>query len=172
MPELSWQAREPEAEAAADWWASRLGNCHHDTVGLDAPRRALTVADMETAIEMNLRVKRGKYDDNQVAVFQIALSVVLADHLATCTQGYASSRSHCSTGRHVVFCDWDPDGTLVRAAERAGIDLDSDDLPRKTTMIIKPGETIQVSEGYGAPYITIWPPDAAARELADRERLP
>src|ERR1035441_9595277 len=47
--------------AAAAWWASRLGNCHHDVVGLSAPNRQLTAAGMDLAISMNLEAVRGKY---------------------------------------------------------------------------------------------------------------
>jgi hypothetical protein len=52
--------------------------------------------------------------------------------------------------------DYDPDDLLCAAADRAGIDMHSRELPVKTYMIFRDGEVI-VSEGYGAPYEALWP---------------
>jgi hypothetical protein len=140
--------------AAAAWWASRLGNCHHDVVGLSAPDRQLTAAGMDLAISMNLEAVRGKYSAGQAAAYRQALEEVIGEHVRDCRPPTCGGK-YVGHGRHVFNCDYDPDETLCRAAERAGIDLDSRDLPAKTFMILK-ADSVTVSEGYGAPLETIW----------------
>lgn len=141
--------------AAAAWWASRLGNCLHDPIGLDAPNRQLTVNDMEWVIQLNLQTQRGKYSPEQVQVYQIELDRVIREHLRGCPGTGECGKVYVGHGEHRINCDYDPDETLSAAAERAGIDLDSSDLPCKTTMILAI-KSITVKEGYAAPWVTIW----------------
>lgn len=152
--------------AAAAWWASRLGNCHHDVVGLSAPNRRLTVADMELAISMNLETVRGKHSAGQVESYRQALEGVIGEHVAGCTPPICGGK-HVGRGRHVFDCDYDPGETLCVAAERAGIDLDARDLPAKTFMILT-ADSVTVSEGYGAPLETIWQKAGAGAAAASR----
>jgi hypothetical protein len=158
MSETIAPPREAIAAAAA-WWASRLGDCHHDAVGLNAPNVRLTVEDMETAISENITTMRGKYSAEEQELFRIALEDAIAAHLRgeePATSGTRRSAVRYSNHEDVVYCDYDPDETLIAAAEAAGIDLDSRDLPRKTTMIFSNSRVI-VSEGYAAPFVAIWP---------------
>jgi hypothetical protein len=141
--------------AAAAWWASRLGNCHHDPIGLDAPDKALSVDDMQWVIEMNLQAKRGKYDPGQLERYRAALAEAIWEHLRGCPGAGTCGGRSVGPGRHTIACDYDPDQTLCSGAARAGIELDSLDLPCKTTMLLQ-ADSITVSEGYGGPWMTIW----------------
>lgn len=122
----------PESRAAAAWWASRLGNCHH-SVGMRG------VTEMSETIRLNAE-RQNTYDDETRDLFcqhlELLIDVLPPD------------------GRRAVRVDWEPDKTLQAAAERAGIDLGLYDLPVKTSMLIEDGE-IRVKEGYGARWLTI-----------------
>jgi hypothetical protein len=160
MTEAIAPPREAIAAGAA-WWASRLGNCHHDSVGLNAPRRRLTAEDMEAAIYENLATVRGRYSTEEAARFRIALEDAIAAHLRGEEPVTSGTKRHAPRyGNHqdVVYCDYEPDETLIAAAEAAGIDLGRRDLPVKTDMVFS-NTRVTVSEGYGAPDVTIWPED-------------
>jgi hypothetical protein len=132
----------PGSRAAACWWASRLGRCHHVTGSMR------TVSGVQANIAENLVTQTG-YDDDQRDRFAAELEQLI-DAL---TPGPWHGDSV------VVRVDWDPDKTLDAAATRAGLNLacglGRHDLPLKTTMLIEPGR-IRVKEGYGAAYVEIW----------------
>ena len=156
MSEATEQVTREAIAAGAAWWASRLGNCHHDVVGLNAPNRRLTVEDMELAVSMNAGTVRGKYSPEEAGRFRVALETAIDAHLRGVLPVQQRRHPRYDNHQDVVSCDYDPDNTLCAAAEAAGLDLDSRDLPAKTMMIFRDSKVI-VSEGYGAPYVTIWP---------------
>jgi hypothetical protein len=130
--------------AAARWWASRLGNATHD-VGMG------NASEMDLTIMLNLDTVRGSRTQAEQERFRAALEAVIGEHLREC----ATCGNPGGGVYHKVRVDYDPDDLLFAAAERAGIDMHSRELPAKTYMIFRDGEVI-VSEGYGAPYETIW----------------
>lgn len=130
-------------EAAATWWASRLGNATHN-VGMG------NVSEMELTISLNLDTIRGSRTEAEQERFREALEAIIAEHLRDCDTCAFAVPDH-----HVVKVDYDPDELLFAAAARAGIDMDSRELPAKTTMVFR-GGSVRVSEGYGTPYVTIW----------------
>lgn len=158
-------------QASAAWWASRLGNCHHDPVGLNSPNARLTVDDMEWAVLLNVSTVRGKYSAGEQDAYRQALEGVITDHLRDCA-GPDCHGKRRGDGRHVFECDYDPDAVLCAAAERAGISLGSRDLPMKTFMIFE-ADSVVVSEGYGAPFEVVWrrqvPADTSAGLAFTRE---
>src|ERR1700722_6734181 len=88
--------------AAAAWWASRLGNCHHDPIGLDKPDKPVTVGDMEWVIEMNLQAERGKYGPAQVERYRLALGEVIWEHLRGCPGTGTCGGMSVGPGRHRI----------------------------------------------------------------------
>lgn len=123
----------PEIEAAADWWASKLG------VG----RCASGAADVAAART------RGKRSFEEVATFRAALLDTLEARMAPLwdTPNGASRRT--------VRVDYDPDPALADAAAAAGLELKYGELPIKTVMWIDPG-VVTVKEGYGAQRTLAW----------------
>ena len=134
---------ETPAATAAAWWASRLGDATHH-VGMG------NVSEMELTISLNLDTVRGSRTPQEQERFRQALEAVIGEHLRDCDTCALAVPDH-----HVVKVDYDPDDFLCAAADRAGIDMSPRELPAKTTMIFRP-DSVKVSEGYGAPYVTIW----------------
>jgi hypothetical protein len=131
--------------AAARWWASRLGNATHNA-GMG------NASEMDLTIMLNLDTARGSRTPAEQERFRVAFQEVLAEHLREC----ATCGNPGGSIWHKVRVDYDPDDLLCAAAERAGIDMRSRELPAKTMMLFRDGEVV-VSEGYGAPYETLWP---------------
>jgi hypothetical protein len=133
-----------QAATAAAWWASRLGNATHDA-GMG------NASEMDLTIMLNLDTVRGSRTPAEQERFRVALEAVIGEHLRECaTCGNAGGEVY-----HALRVDYDPDDLLCSAADRAGIDMRSRELPVKTLMIFR-AEHVIVSEGYGAPYLTIW----------------
>lgn len=143
MTEEQGSAAAPAATAAA-WWASRLGNATHNA-GMG------NVSEMDLTISLNLDTIRGSRTPHEQERFRVALEAVIGEHLRDCATCATSVPDH-----HVIRVEYDPDKLLFAAAARAGIDMESRELPVKTFMIFRP-ESVTVSEGYGAPLVTIWP---------------
>ncbi len=119
--------------AAARWWAAELG-------GTPPTPGSLT----------ELVARKVPFADEDRDRFRAALETSIAEHLRDCPGCVGMSH-----GRHNVRMGYDPDAVLRAAAEKAGIELLFGDLSRKTAMIFEEG-AISVSEGYGAPYGTVW----------------
>jgi hypothetical protein len=133
------------AEVAAAWWASRLGNATHN-----AGMRG--VSEMELTVMLNAGTVRGSRTAEEQERFRAALEEVIGEHLRDCP-----GCKWMPSGEHRVKVEYDPDDLLYAAAERAGIDMDSRELPVKTVMLFQGGE-ILAKEGYGSPYEVIWKP--------------
>jgi hypothetical protein len=108
------------------------------------------VSEMDLTISLNLDTVRGTRTPEEQERFREALEAVVGEHLRDCGTCAFTVPDH-----HVVQVDYDPDEMLSAAAARAGIDMRSRELPVKTTMVFRAG-SVRVSEGYGAPYVTIW----------------
>jgi len=128
--------REGIAVAAA-WWASRLGTVPDD---MSAPNP-------------------DRYSAEEIERFRLALETAIAAHLrgeVPVLLAHPNRAVRYSNHGDVVYFDYDPDDTLCAAAEAAGITIGWTSLPRKITMIFRESE-VTVSDGYGAPYVAIWP---------------
>jgi hypothetical protein len=108
------------------------------------------VSEMDLTISLNLDTDRGSRTPQEQRLFREALEAGIAEHLRDCGTCAVAVPDH-----HVVKVDYDPDDLLSGAAARAGIDMESRELPCKTTMVFRAG-SVRVSEGYGSPYVTIW----------------
>jgi hypothetical protein len=108
------------------------------------------ISEMDLTISLNLGTVRGSRTPAEQERFREALEALIGEHLRDCGTCAFAVPDH-----HVVSVDYDPDELLFAAAGRAGIDMESRELPAKTIMVFRNG-SVRVSEGYGSPYVTIW----------------
>lgn len=137
----------PEAAAAAEWWAGRLGHARQD-IGTRDPDQAAFVAFASAAGRT--------FTDEQREAFRRELEGTVEEHLRKwgC---WEPEQPRLGSALRCFGVDYGADPVLTDAAERAGIHLRTLDLPLKTVMWVNPGE-VSVSEGYGAEPVTIWRP--------------
>lgn len=148
-------APRPEAEAAAAWWASRLGNATHDVGGREPGER------QNSAFAFAVTALAGRtFSDEQREAFRRELADGIEQHLrkwetGTFEGGWRPGEPRWGSANRSFGCDYGPEPVLREAAERAGITLKSIDLPMKTCMQVNPGE-VRVGEGYNAPFADAW----------------
>ncbi len=127
---------------AAAWWAARLG----------------------TVPEREHDPQPSRYSDEERERYRVALETAIMAHLRG-EEPEPDSRLQLaprySYSENVLRFDYDPDWTLCRAAEAAGITLGWRCMPGKTTMILEESE-IRVSDGYAAPWLAVWTAAAAS----------
>ena len=140
----------PEAEAAAAWWASRLGNATHDAGKHDPSARRLS-ADLALFGALLGRT----FSDEQREAFRRELAAAIEDNLAADPDGWRPEDPNWGSYCRAIHIDYGSDPVLTTAAERAGISLKTLDFPIKTCMWINPGH-VKVREGYGADVVTVW----------------
>ena len=125
------------AKRAARWWAGRLRGQSKLDNG-DQSETGGMVWAMATMLQQTEKDNRAP---EQIDAFEIALTDVLIEN---------ESRIQFSG----FGVDYHPDWILSRAAERAGVDLGMVSLPWKTYMHIR-GDSVRVSEGYGADFVDV-----------------
>lgn len=152
----------PRAEAvhAANWWASRLGNAepHVTDSRDDAERETQAVAVFASSFSRT-------FTDQQRTAFARELAPLIEAHLRENETGIwegAWRRDDPKRGSAIrdVSIDYAAHPVLRQAAEAAGIELKTLDLPLKTVMWINPGEVI-VAEGYGSDGVDVWRGEAS-----------
>ncbi|MHC3474674.1 hypothetical protein ACYF6T_39105 [Streptomyces sp. 7R007] len=136
----------PEATAAANWWADKLaGPARHD-VGSGAEESS-AIANTMSALVQRQRSQA------QIDAFREALAEDIEQHLGT--YGWLPDHPEFGSYMRAVMVDYGPDPVLAGAAEKAGFELRTLDLPMKTVMWINPG-IVKVSEGHSAKPVVIW----------------
>ena len=148
----------PEAEAAAAWWASRLGNATQDLGQRDPAARRMS-AD---AFALGALLGR-TYTAEQVDVFRRELAVTIEEHLRQWEappfeDAWNPDEPQRGSALRSFGCDYHPEPVLANAADRAGIKIGSLDLPMKTVMWVNPG-IVRVSEGHSGDVVTVWESD-------------
>ena len=139
----------PEAKAAAAWWASRLGRASHD-LGTREPGEAASTAFAGFASA----VLGDRFTDGDRDAFRRELALAIEDHLAS--SSWRPDEPRWGSAIRAIMVDYGPDPVLKQAAQRAGLELKTLDLPLKTVMWVNPGQ-VSVGEGYNAPPVVIWP---------------
>ncbi len=142
----------PEAEAAAAWWASRLGNARHDLGRRDPDARRKTAETALFGALMARAFTSGQREAFRREVAAAVEAVIAAD--AEAGHWRPENPRWGSAGRSICV-DYGPDPVLRDAAARAGIALGPLDLPLKTCMWVTPGRG-SVREGHGAETVTVW----------------
>lgn len=122
---------------AVQWWSDKLrGRPHHDNG--DNSRSSILAcmfADMATT----------SVNEEQLRVFEKCL----ADRLETRYDQYIEGQVR---GSYPLYCDYGPGIDLAESAKEAGIPTVN--FPFKTGMrILK--DRVEVSDGYGRPYVEI-----------------
>lgn len=131
-------------EAAAQWWATVIKNPKFDALGGER-NESMEFAQML----MLLGNRRAPAIDTER--FRLALIERI--------------RAASPLDRRILSVDYGPCEILDNAARAAGIVDASFTFPVKTMMWLDP-DRVRVSYWYGAPRVTIWPP-----EQVDAERL-
>ena len=124
---------EKMARAAAHWWAQKIdGNIHHD----NGDRNEASVL---AGIFADILAKPAGNDELQAFEDNLTRRIMTEESYRWYNFG----------------CDYGPDAILCDAAKDA--DVDTYNFPWKTRMHIRPDEgIIEVSEGYQAPWVTIY----------------
>ncbi|MFF9310116.1 hypothetical protein ACF1BS_04310 [Streptomyces sp. NPDC014748] len=133
----------PEARAAADWWAARLARPARHDVG-DVQANAVTNA--VSALVQRQRTQA------QIQAFREALADEIERHIE---HGWQPENPDFGSYMRTIGVDYGPDPVLADAAEKAGFELKTLDLPMKTVMWIDPG-VVKVAEGHSAQPVVIW----------------
>jgi hypothetical protein len=132
----------PEALAAAAWWAGKLAAAEeHD----DITSQPVTM----------FRWPRRRYSAQQVESFRAALAELFEAHIAEPLHGWRPEDPAWGRGFRSITTGYGLHPCLLDAAEAAGIEVDSSDLPMETTMWIDPG-CVRVGWGRGAAPVVVW----------------
>jgi hypothetical protein len=142
----------PEAEAAAAWWASRLGNATHD-LGQRDPDARRKSADAALVSALLGRT----FTDDQREAFRRELAAVIEENLQSDRERdhWRPGEPQWGSGGRAIYADYGPAPECRRAAGLAGLSLKTLDLPLKTCMWVNPGH-VKVREGHGAEIIAVW----------------
>lgn len=145
----------PEAVAAADWWASKLGHATF-CIGNRTPGERDSTAFALAASAMSGR----GFTDEQVDAFRREGAKAIEEHLRRWETGHHAGswrpeEPQWGSALRVIAIDYGSDPVLRDAARRAGFELKTLDLPLKTVMWINPG-IVRVAEGYGAEPVVLW----------------
>jgi hypothetical protein len=139
----------PEAVAAAAWWAEQLAAkaVRHDVGDDTANILSNTVAGL---------VRRQR-DQAQIDAFREALAEEIDQHVER--YGWRPGQPHFGSAMRAIMVDYGPDPVLADAAEKAGFELKTLDLPMKTVMWINPGR-VEVAAGYRSAPVVVWEAEA------------
>ena len=129
-------------EAAAQWWATVIKNPKFDALGGERDE-SMELAQMM----MQLGNRRAPAIDTER--FRLALVERI--------------RGASPAERRIISVDYGPCPILDDAARMAGVLDTSFTFPVKTMMWLD-AECVRVSYGYGAPRVTIWPPERAGEK--------
>jgi len=121
------------ANKTAQWWADQLSNA---SVKLDNG-----TDDINLLAVLSLCGDKPTYSKEQIEKFRL--------NLAQYAEAEIIRRGSCQ-----IAVDYNPDDTLIEAAEMAGIKLGGQDLPWKTWTLSKPDKVI-LSHGYAAPQVEL-----------------
>jgi BTG family len=158
------QQPRPEAIAAADWWAAKLGHATHILGRPDDPSvgTAMIMANAATGLASRT------YTDEQRDRFRVAAAERIEAHLQRYTEQWPFEGSwdpaepFRGAALRTIHVDYGPDPILLDAADQTGIIIGMLDLPMKTVMWVNPG-LVEVAEGYGVERVVVWraaiPPD-------------
>jgi hypothetical protein len=136
------------ARTMAQWWGDQIrGDAHHDNGDHD------NLASVFAGILADSMNKQA--DESQADKFVNILTEKILEQ----------SKKNPYTLRHLLDCDYGPSKFLSDAAKEAGISPNN--FPWKTCMGILEKDDgtvdIQVSAGYRAPWIKIWPKEGEAK---------
>jgi len=121
------------ANKTAQWWANQLEN---SSVKLDNG-----TDDINLLAVLSLCGPKPTYSKEQIEKFRSNL----AQHIESEIKEWGNCQ---------IAVDYNPDDTLIEAAEMAGIKLGGQDLPWKTWTLSKPDKVI-LSHGYAAPQVEL-----------------
>jgi hypothetical protein len=147
----------PEATAAADWWAGKLGHATHVIGRPDDPSVGVSTVLANAATAIAGRT----YTDGQRAAFRAALAERIEAHLRRYTEQWPwegcwdPAEPRRGSAMRPIHCDYGPDPIILDAADQAGVKVTMLDLPMKTVMWVNPGR-VEVAEGYGAEPAVVW----------------
>lgn len=131
----------PEAIAAAHWWACKLAQAaEHEDI---------------TSRPVTYRRPRHLYTAQQADAFRAHLAEVFERHLAEPLHGWRPEDPAWGRAFRSITTGYGLHPFLREAAEAAGIEVDSSDLPGETTMWIDPG-CVRVGWGHGAAPVVVW----------------
>ena len=118
------------AEAAADWWAGKLGTLNQDN-GID---------NKESMILYSLLSMMQAPKEDVTIAFKEDLTLAIVDELM-------------AYGRCNLYVDYAPEGILGEVAAKHNVSRWA--FPCKSSMQITP-EKVEASDGYQHPYVTIY----------------
>ncbi|MFF8406933.1 hypothetical protein ACF06P_35560 [Streptomyces sp. NPDC015684] len=136
----------PEAIAAAAWWAQTLAK----PVRHDLGRGAATQSTLANSVAALVRRQRSLAE---IEAFRDALADEIERHLTQ--NSWHPDEPDFGSYMRAIEVGIGPDAVFTDAAETAGFELKTLDLPMKTIMWINPG-IVKVAEGYGAPVTIVW----------------
>jgi hypothetical protein len=131
----------PEALAAAAWWAGKL---------------AATVEPEDISSRpVAFRLPRRQYSARQIDAFLAALAERFEEHIAEPLHGWRPEDPAWGRAFRSITTGYGLHSYLRDAADAAGIEVGSSDLPMETTMWIDPG-CVRVGWGHGAAPVVVW----------------